>query len=260
MKIIDAHMHPFTTEKENIKLYEKKSKDFSTVRHDMVRAGISFFCGSVITKGNDNQKESLVNSNESAFRMYNEYPDFYLPGVVVHPEYKDISCEYIKKAYELGFRLVGELTPYNYGWKNYMDAYEIFEYAESLGMTLSCHTTKDEDMRALAKSFRKTEIVYAHPGEKPTVLEHISRIKDFDNVYLDLSGTGVMRYGVVRELINSVGKERILFGTDYPVCNPAMYVSAVLYENLTDDELEHIFYKNAERVYKHTFTVCDVKA
>ena len=141
-----------------------------------------------------------------------------------------------------------------------MDAYEIFEYAESLGMTLSCHPTKDEDMRALAKSFKNTEIVYAHPGEKPMLLEHISRMKDCDNIHIDLSGTGVMRYGVVKELINCVGKERILFGTDYPVCNPAMYVGAVLYEELTDDELEHIFYKNAERIYKHTFTSSDAIA
>ena len=43
MKIIDAHMHPFTTENENIKYYGKKAMDFSTIRHDMVRAGISFF-------------------------------------------------------------------------------------------------------------------------------------------------------------------------------------------------------------------------
>ncbi len=38
-------------------------------------------------------------------------------------------------------------------------------------------------------------------------------------------------------MIRRLGKERVLFGTNYPVCNPASFLHAVLYEKLTDDEL-----------------------
>jgi len=158
--------------------------------------------------------------------------------------------EYIKKAHDKGLRLIGELTPYIYGWNSYMSAFEIFEYAQELGMTVSCHPTSDEDMIAFAKAFPNMEIVYAHPGEKERLLFYADILNKFDNVYLDISGTGVGRYGAIRELINKAGKEKILFGTDYSVCNPAMYVSAVMYEKLTDDERECILYKNAERVFK----------
>jgi len=248
MKIIDAHMHPFSKEEENLKWYGEKSSDFATIKEDMERAGIPLICGSVIIKGKQG-KEALIGANESALSLYKENPDFYLPGIVIHPEFKEESCEYIKKAHDMGLKLIGELTPYTCGWKCYMSAQEIFEYADSLDMTVSCHPTPTEDMHKFAESFPNMEIVYAHPGEHAVLEANIEILKKYDNTYIDLSGSGVQRYGTIRKLINEVGKERILFGTDYPICNPATYISAMLYENLTDDELEHIFYKNAERVY-----------
>ena len=250
MKIIDAHMHPFTNISENIKWYNKEeNSDFALVREDMQRCGITKFCGSVIYNCGTH-KESLINSNEKALSLYDENSDVYVAGIVIHPDYKNESCEYIKKAYDKGLRLIGELTPYIYGWNSYMSAFEIFEYAQELGMTVSCHPASDEDMIAFAKAFPNMEIVYAHPGEKERLLFYADILNKFDNVYLDISGTGVGRYGAIRELINKAGKEKILFGTDYSVCNPAMYVSAVMYEKLTDDERECILYKNAERVFK----------
>ena len=250
MKIIDAHMHPFTNIGENIKWYNKEeNSDFLLVRKDMERAGITKFCGSVITAGG-NQEEKLINSNEKALLCYRENSDVYVPGVVIHPEFIEKSCEYIKKAHDMGLRLIGELTPYIYGWSSYMSAAEIFEYAASLDMTVSCHPTNMEDMKKLAETFPHMDIVYAHPGEKQILDNNIELLVKYENVYLDISGTGVQRYGAIKELINRAGKEKILFGTDYSVCNPATYVAAMMYENISDDEREYVFYKNAERVFK----------
>lgn len=249
MKIIDAHIHPFSHKDENLKWYGEKSTDFSAIRNEMERAGISFFCGSVIIKGAPSNEETLIRINETALKLYEENSDVYLPGAVIHPQFKDASCRYIKNFYEKGLFLIGELTPYTYGWKKYMEAYEIFEYAASLGMTVNCHPTEFEDMSRFASSFPQMKIVFAHPGELNYLENLIELLKKHANCYIDISGTGVQRYGTVRKLLESVGMERILFGTDYPICNPASYVHAVLYENLTDEELEHIFYKNAESVY-----------
>ena len=49
-------------------------------------------------------------------------------------------------------------------------------------------------------------------------------MKKCDNVHIDLSGSGLHRYGVVKYLVDNVGSERILFGTDYPISNLSMYV------------------------------------
>ena len=50
--------------------------------------------------------------------------------------------------------------------------------------------------------------------------------------------------------VKAVGAERILFGTDYPITNPGMYVQAVLGEHISEEEKEKIFYKNAQRILK----------
>ena len=88
----------------------------------------------------------------------------------------------------------------------------------------------------------------AHPRDGADYQENLARIRRHENVCLDLSGTGLFRYGMLRYGLDQVGKDRILFGTDYPICNPGMYVEAVLFENLTDEELETVMEKNARRL------------
>ena len=42
--------------------------------------------------------------------------------------------------------------------------------------------------------------------------------------------------------------DRVLFGTDYPICNPRMYVQAVLGEHIPDEDKEKILFGNARRI------------
>jgi len=41
--------------------------------------------------------------------------------------------------------------------------------------------------------------------------------------------------------------DKILFGSDFPICNPAMNLKAVLFEHLTDAELKAVFAGNFKR-------------
>lgn len=78
-------------------------------------------------------------------------------------------------------------------------------------------------------------------------------MKKHENLCLDLSGTGLFRYGVLKYLIREVGADRILFGTDYPICNPRMYVEAIYGEEITEEERELVFHGNAERILGQKF-------
>ena len=56
---------------------------------------------------------------------------------------------------------------------------------------------------------------------------------------------------MLRRAINAFGIDRILFGSDFPTCNPAMYIGGVLLDELiTDTEKEKIFSLNAKRLLK----------
>ena len=66
-------------------------------------------------------------------------------------------------------------------------------------------------------------------------MRHFERMKLSENHYLDLSGYGIFRHGMLRRLIDTVGIDRILFGLDYPTCNSGMYVGGALLDNLITD-------------------------
>ena len=53
----------------------------------------------------------------------------------------------------------------------------------------------------------------------------------------------MLRWGIDR-----IGKERILFGTDYPVNSPLMNVCGVLSEPLTGEERKAVFHDNFLRL------------
>ncbi len=253
MKIIDFHTHPFILEEDNIKRYKETSDSTDAVIwEDTRRAGIDIICGAVLHVTGKTSLENMQVSNAHALLLAREHPGKYVPGILINPNYIAESCAEIDKARAAGTYLIGESNPRRMDFKAYSDpAYiEILTYGTEKGMIVSCHSTTEDDMTALCEAIPHMPIVYAHPGEQERVEMHIERMRTHENVYLDLSGTGLFRYGMLRHLINKVGKDRILFGTDYPICNPAMYVHGVLYEKLTDAAYEAIFYKNAERLLK----------
>ena len=108
---------------------------------------------------------------------------------------------------------------------------------------------QQEQMEAMISRHPRLIFVPAHPGEREYYEKHLDRMKRYSNVYLDLSGTGLFRYGMLREGIRQVGAERFLFGTDYPITNPQMYVHAVLGEHICDRDRELIFHENARRIF-----------
>ena len=253
-EIIDFHTHPFLAEKENICSHKDNYHITaeSTVTY-MKNLGVSKICGSVVRgkKGEETYWDAISACNESALKLWEMYGDFYVPGFHVHPDYVKESCEEIEKMHSLGVKLVGELVPYYHGWKDYSlkSFYEILDVAKSYNMIVNFHSTGEDEMDKMVAENPDVIFVAAHPGEKPQFDRHMERMKMSKNYYLDLSGTGLFRLGMLRHAIDLFGAERFLYGSDFPTCNPAMYVGGVLFDSfITDKEKEMIFSKNAKRL------------
>ena len=259
-EIIDFHMHPFDDETTNIcghKKYCNMSAE-NTVAY-MQRLGISKICGSVICRNTGdnaaytNEWEMIADSNRRALALKEKYGDFYIPGFHVHPGYVKESCEEIEKMSRLGVRLIGELVPYMHGWCNYSckEFDEILDVATQYRMVVSFHTIDEEKMDEMVRKHPDTILVAAHPGEYSTYTRHLKRMGMSKNYYLDLSGTGLFRHGMLRHGIDEFGAERFLFGTDFPTCNPAMFIGGVLLDDLiTKDEKKMILSENAKRLLR----------
>lgn len=256
MEIIDFHMHPYLSGKEFSCMYpEVFSPSPGQMKEDVTRAGISHVCGSVIEVGKYTKEEGfahLKKLNRKALQLKEILGDFYTPGFHVHPDHVKESCEEIDLMHEKGVKLIGELVPYMHGWRDYSNKglSEILDYAEQYNMVVSYHTMTEEqeEMDRMVAAHPGLTFVAAHPGERGFYEKHLERMEKYDNLYLDLSGTGIFRYGNIAYGISRVGADRFLFGTDYPICNPGMYVHAVLHEQMTEEERQKILYGNAARI------------
>ena len=55
--------------------------------------------------------------NDAALKLRDEFPDFYIPGMQVHPAFPDESCNEIDRCCgQEGVRWVGELVGYMMGY------------------------------------------------------------------------------------------------------------------------------------------------
>ena len=265
MNVIDFHTHPYLSAEEFLNFYpECFEPSPEQLKEDLEKAGISHICGSVLDKKRPYTSGEgfayIKELNDKALELKNKLGDFYTPGFHIHPHFVNESAAEIERMGEKGIRLIGELVPYMHGWSDYSDTrlHTLLEAAESYGMTVSFHTMKDEQkqMTEMIAAHPKLNFVAAHPNEKELFLLHLERLQKFDNFYLDLSGTGIFRYGLIAYGVKKAGSEKLVFGTDYPICNPRMYVQAVLHEPISDADKENILLKNSERLL-HLDRFCD---
>jgi len=230
-------------------------------RRLMESLGISRICGTPAricipgvyeVQGFDNQWQKVRADNDEALQLRAYYGDFYIPGFRIHADYLRESCEEIERMEGEGVRLIGELIPYCDGWGQKYDCEnmdKLLDMAEAHHMVVSFHSMDEDAMDAMVEKHKKLVLVGAHPGEYGEFMRHMERMKKSENYYLDISGYGIFRYGMLRHAVDEFGAERFLFGSDYPACIPAMYVGGVLMDNLLDDHQKRlIFAENTKRL------------
>lgn len=88
------------------------------------------------------------------------------------------------------------------------------------------------------------KLIFAHSGVYQ-YKEVIELMKQYPNTYADIS---TQPYENIRLLIDEVGSERLLFGTDYPAFNHAISILSVLKATDNENDRNNIFLKNAKQL------------
>lgn len=257
IEIIDFHTHPFDDAATNICSHKEYCGMTADSTPEYLKSlGISRICGSVVCRELKDVRyetlwDAIADSNRRALELQERYGGFYVPGFHVHPDYVRESCEEIERMHRLGIRLIGELVPYMHGWKDYScrEFGEILDTAARYGMVVNLHTMDHDQMDEMVRRHPDVVFVAAHPGEYEGYMRHLDRMKMSENYYLDLSGTGLFRHGMLRHGIDLFGAERFLFGSDYPTCNPAMFIGGIMLDPLIrEEEKALILAGNAKRL------------
>ena len=114
----------------------------------------------------------------------------------------------------------------------------------------SKQTKKDVQNQRLDKyeivldTFPDTTFILAHSGcfEFENM---VNLLQKHQNVYTDIS---IQPAEHIKTLIEKIGAERILFGTDYPFVTQAFSILSVLRATQNEDERTYIFSENAKRL------------
>ena len=248
--LIDCHIHPAIDADTNICRHIPVG-DFNNQVEILLRAGISRACGALVSRRPIASFQDVRQLNDAALRLRDAHPDFYIPGVSIHPAYPEESCRELKRVHAAGVRWVGELVGYMMGYgEEYATppALSIMSTAADLGMVVNFHCGNLATIEALALAVPSLKLVLAHPGDGDEFLKRIELLAKLPNLHLDISGTGIDRYGMVRHAMNRAGKNKILFGSDFPVNNPAVYIHGARFEPLTQEEQDALFYANVLRL------------
>ena len=151
---------------------------------------------------------------------------------------------------EYGVRWIGELVAYMMQTGEYDSGgmFRIYETARDLGMPVNIHCSDLEVIERILKNFPTLNLVIAHPEDVGNAKKRFELVSRYPNAYLDISGTGLFRWTMLRYAIDLCGSEKLLFGSDFPICSPGMNLGGVLAEHLTGTELKNILSDNFLRL------------
>jgi predicted TIM-barrel fold metal-dependent hydrolase len=98
----------------------------------------------------------------------------------------------------------------------------------------------------LAERFPDVKIVMLHMGHGHGVyIQAALRVaKRLDNVYLETSGMPM--HSKIKEAVDTVGEERVMYGSDIPFHDPAVEIARVCASRLPEEALERVFNSNSK--------------
>ena len=125
------------------------------------------------------------------------------------------------------------------------------DFAEKRNLVVLSHTwggtaCSPKEVGPLLKKYKNLQFVMGHSS--PNELdEAIELVKKYDNVYLDLCD--IHRHsGIVDKMVNAVGAEKVLYGTDFPWYDFNYGIGSVLCAHISDAQKELILRGNAQRI------------
>lgn len=246
--------------------------DVHQLLRDMDRAGIE---KAVLLGWYWEHQETCELQNRWFSGWTRAHPDRLLAFATVQPTSGERGLDDVRRALDAGFCGVGELLPQAQGF-SFEDANwaRLVALTVERGVPINLHATSAvaggptskatplEDFVRLVRRFPAATFILAHwGGGLPFFFEYKPSLRAwFKNVYFDTSASSLLfDKNVFRRVVDLVGADRVLFGTDYPLlCYPresqtpefARALADARDAGLTDTELEQMLGGNLLRLLK----------
>lgn len=241
-RVIDFHGHTGRLDSYN------GVDDPALVLHAMDNVGIDVSCVFNIfhpdgTKGND-----------ITARFVAEHPDRFVGFAYVSPLMPEgMVAELTRAIDELGMVAIKLYPPYTHWDLNEPIWHPIYEFANDRGLAIIFHTGSDPHsdpglLADCAEQFPNASFVAGHAGNvaEPRAAA-IKAAQDFPNVYLETCST-FRTPGVIEQLVNEAGADRILFGSDIALMDSRPQLGKIITADISDEAKRLVCGGNAARL------------
>ena len=193
----------------------------------------------------------FVEGNREVARRVEQYKGRFLGACVVNPLFIDEALremEDCRKKY--GMVWVGELCNYTVPYQYTIKEFEMLvEQAVKLNMVLDVHTNLRE-MEYIIEKFPQATIVFPHFGDQEVIFRRIDLIAKHPNCYADIAGSGHERVGMLEHAVETIGVDRVLFGSDFSINDPGEVIARVENSFITEEQKQAVLSGNLERLLR----------
>jgi len=149
-----------------------------------------------------------------------------------------------------------KIAPSTHGFHVGAEEYgPMWEFANQHELVVLSHTwfgSAEDDPRLfeeIGRSYPRAKILLGHSGgDARGMRASVEVARKVSNLYLELASSRTP-FGMLEWMVEQVGAERIVFGTDMPFIDPRWKLGQVLGARIPDPDKEKILGLNAERLF-----------
>jgi predicted TIM-barrel fold metal-dependent hydrolase len=194
--------------------------------------------------------------NEVVADAVRRYPDEFVGLATVNPEHQtEEEIEAVIRTYHVGLKFPGLKTftpaqnldyddPAFDRWFGFADRHGLYAVIDPGG------ATPGEQVAALARKFPNMGIHLDHCGKSWDYAKAaVGLALEFGNIWAQINFTAVTN-GVVEYLVDRLGAERVLFGSDAPMRDPRPQAAWLTFTRLAEAEKRRIFGGNFQGILR----------
>lgn len=245
MDMIDIHVHIGYWQLADLQGVGTTVEEYDRLRREWNIAGAAV----TTTDG----PEDCITRNRQLMNLVKDRPEYYyFPWIrIQEPRILDFVMD--NREHVRGFKVHPAIDKVPFD----DPAFEALSVAAGeLGVPILVHCgawkemTSYEKVLPAAQRHPEVDYIMAHATggsfvERTAGIRHLAELK-LDNVYVDITGT--FRWKTLQRIIEDIGPDKVLFGSDYALGHPHMYRALMEVLNLSPEDKENIFSGNSLRL------------
>lgn len=243
--VVDAHAHVGAWERTITSV--RKPED---IVRSMDRCGID----KMIVSSFASIQGEMRPGNRQTEKILGQFPERLYGYAGVNPHYPEETAEELTYCFDNAENFVGlKFHCGLHGVPLHGSGYEpALCFANERELPVLVHGSGDDQWEEVAQRYPKASFILAHAcawdGRDPAGRETYLPFRDIENLYVDVAGSAAHR-GALRALVDLVGVDKVLFGSDFPMFDLAFELGRVLLSELEPEEKKAICGGNATLLF-----------